>query len=170
MQCAVIEFARHVVQLEGANSTEFDKDAPHPVICLLDEQKNITHKGGTMRLGAQPARVQRASRAFACYSSHNISERHRHRYEFNNAYRQQFEAHGLSVAATSPDGGLVEIVELPDHPWFVAVQFHPEFKSQPTAPHPLFAGFIEAAIRRRGARNERTKNPPAVPSSVPNAS
>ena len=148
MQCAVIEFARNEVGLAGANSTEFDKDTPHPVICLLDEQQNITDKGGTMRLGAQESLVELGTRAHECYRGDTISERHRHRYEFNNVYRQQFEAHGLTVSATSQSGSLVEIIELSDHPYFVAVQFHPEFKSKPTAPHPLFSGFIEAAKSR----------------------
>jgi len=155
MQCAVIEFARNVVGLEGAHSTEFDKNCPHPVICLLDEQKSITNLGGTMRLGAHPARLQPDSRAAECYGATEISERHRHRYEFNNVYRQQFAAHGMSFVGTSPDGSLVEIVEIPDHPWFVAVQFHPEFKSQPTHPQPLFAGFIAAAVQRHLVRTER---------------
>ncbi len=155
MQCAVIEYARNVVGLERANSTEFDKDNPHPVICLLDEQKTITDKGGTMRLGAQPAKLTPGSRAAACYGTEEISERHRHRYEFNNTYRQQFAAHGMHVVGTSPDGLLVEIVEIREHPWFVAVQFHPEFKSQPTASHPLFSGFIGAAVKRHTARAER---------------
>ncbi len=159
MQCAVVEFARNVVGLAGANSTEFDKDNPHPVICLLDEQKTITDKGGTMRLGAQPAKLDPASRAAASYGTPEISERHRHRYEFNNVYRQQFAAHGMNVVGTSPDGLLVEIMEIPDHPWFVAVQFHPEFKSQPTRPHPLFDGFIRASVRRHLSRPER--QPPA---------
>jgi CTP synthase len=152
MQCAVIEFGRNVVGLGGAHSTEFNKDTPHPVICLLDEQKSITDKGGTMRLGAQEARLRPDTRARACYGRDAIWERHRHRYEFNNAYRQQFEAHGMVVAATSPDRQLVEIIELADHPWFVAVQFHPEFKSKPTAAQPLFAGFVAAAIERRELR------------------
>ncbi len=152
MQCAVIEFARNVVGLEGAHSTEFNKDTPHPVICLLDEQRSITDKGGTMRLGAQTALLDGSSRSAACYGSQRISERHRHRYEFNNLYRQQFTANGLLVAGTSPDGALVEVIELPDHPWFVAVQFHPEFKSKPTGAHPLFAGFIGAAVERRLAK------------------
>src|SRR5205814_1119982 len=121
MQCAVIEFGRQIVGLEGAHSTEFNKDTPHPVICLLDEQKAITDKGGTMRLGAHPARLDRSSKSFACYGKELISERHRHRYELNNVYRQQFEAHGMLFAGTSLDGSLVEIIELPDHPWFVAV-------------------------------------------------
>ena len=157
MQCAVVEYARSVMGLAGANSTEFDKDNPHPVICLLDEQKSITDKGGTMRLGAHPAKLDPESEAFRCYDSEEISERHRHRFEFNNAYRQQFSAHGMRIAGTSPDGSLVEIVEIPDHPWFVAVQFHPEFKSQPTSAHPLFAGFISGAIKRHAQRVERTQ-------------
>jgi len=156
MQCAVVEFARNVCSLEGANSTEFDKDAPHPVICLLDEQKTITDKGGTMRLGVQQAVLQPDSRAAACYPTESISERHRHRYEFNNQYRQQFAANGMTFAGTSPDGALVEIIELPDHPWFVAVQYHPEFKSKPTAAQPLFAGFIAAAVERKTDRAERS--------------
>jgi CTP synthase len=157
MQCAVVEYARNVVGLEGANSTEFDKDNPHPVICLLDEQKTITDKGGTMRLGAQRAKLAVQSTAARCYDAEEISERHRHRYEFNNVYRQQFAAHGMQVVGTSPDGALVEVVEIPEHPWFVAVQFHPEFKSQPTRPHPLFEGFIRAAVARHVARAERVQ-------------
>ena len=155
MQCAVIELARNVVKLSGAHSTEFDKDTPDPVICLLDEQKNVTNKGGTMRLGSQPAELDPSSKSLACYNRLQIAERHRHRYEFNNIYRHQFVAHGTLLAGTSPDGSLVEIIELPDHPWFVAVQFHPEFKSKPTAAHPLFAGFVGAAIERHVARGER---------------
>ncbi|HWA99647.1 MAG TPA: CTP synthase [Pirellulales bacterium] len=156
MQCAAIEFARNVVGLANAHSTEFSKDTPHPVICLLDEQKSITDKGGTMRLGAQPAYLEPGSKAAACYASDVISERHRHRYEFNNVYRQQFAAHGMLFAGTSPDGSLVEIIELPNHPWFVAVQFHPEFKSKPTKAQPLFAGFVGAAIERRSVRGDRS--------------
>jgi CTP synthase len=152
MQCAVIEFARHVVELPHAHSTEFSKDTPHPVICLLDDQRKITDKGGTMRLGAHPANLAPESLAAECYQSAVISERHRHRYEFNNAYRQQFEAHGMRFSGTSPDHSLVEIIELENHPWFLAVQFHPEFKSQPTAAHPLFAGFVRAAIDRHAIR------------------
>ncbi|MBP87604.1 MAG: CTP synthetase [Planctomycetaceae bacterium] len=152
MQCAVIEYGRSVVKLEDAHSTEFDKDTPHPVICLLDEQKKITHKGGTMRLGTQPCTLDETSRSAICYGREDISERHRHRYEFNNVYRQQFTAHGMLFAGLSPDEGLVEIVELPEHPWFVAVQFHPEFKSKPTAAQPLFAGFVGAAIERRSKK------------------
>ena len=156
MQCVAIEFARNVVGLEGADSTEFDKNTPHPVVCLLDEQKNITDKGGTMRLGAQPCKLVDSSEAKSCYDVEEISERHRHRYEFNNAYRSQFAAHSMLFAGTSPDDSLVEIVELPDHPWFVAVQFHPEFKSKPTCSHPLFAGFMGAAVQRHVQRAERS--------------
>ncbi len=158
MQCAVIEFARNVVGLEKASSTEFDKDSPHPVVCLLDEQRTITDKGGTMRLGAQDMRlVDTPSHSLECYGQPNICERHRHRYEFNNVYRQQFAAHGMQVIGMSPDEMLVEIVEIPSHPWFVAVQFHPEFKSKPTCAQPLFAGFIAAAIERGAQRAERKK-------------
>jgi CTP synthase len=157
MQCAVIEFARNVVGLPGAHSTEFNKDTPHPVICLLDEQRKITFKGGTMRLGAHEARLEPASRAAEAYGSTTIFERHRHRYEFNNIYRQQCEAHGLLIAGASPDRSLVELIEIPDHPWFLAVQFHPEFKSKPTQAHPLFAGFVAAAVQRRLLRGERAK-------------
>ena len=154
MQCAAIEFARNVAELEGANSTEFDKDTPFPVICLLDEQKQITDKGGTMRLGAQESQVVPSTRAHDGYQSDTINERHRHRYEFNNAFRQQLEAHGLVFSATSEEGKLVEIIEVQDHPWFVAVQFHPEFKSKPTDAHPLFSGFVKAAVDKanNGAR------------------
>ena len=148
MQCAVIEFARNVCGLTGANSTEFDKDTPHPVIGLLDEQQNITNKGGTMRLGAQVSDIVPGTKSHECYGERQINERHRHRYEFNNKFRQQLQAHGLVIAATSKNDSLVEIVELQDHPWFVAVQYHPEFKSKPTAAHPLFSGFIQAATRR----------------------
>jgi CTP synthase len=154
LQCAVIEFARNVVKLAGANSTEFDKDSPYPVICLLDEQKKITDKGGTMRLGAQSARLTPDTRAFEAYQSEVISERHRHRYEFNNVFRQQFAANGMVFSGTSQNNSLVEIIEVSDHPWFVAVQYHPEFKSKPTHPHPLFAGWIAAAIRRHAEKEK----------------
>ena len=156
MQCAVIEFGRNEMKLERAHSTEFSRDTLHPVICLLDEQKNITDKGGTMRLGSQPARLDLQSKAYQCYGQETINERHRHRYEFNNTYRQQYAAHGMLITGASPDGKLVEIVELADHPWFLAVQFHPEFKSKPTAAHPLFAGFVGAAIDRHVRRGERS--------------
>jgi CTP synthase len=156
MQCAVIEFGRNVCNLTGAHSTEFDKNSPHPVICLLDAQKTITDKGGTMRLGAQPTRLEDGSLAATCYGKTEVSERHRHRYEFNNRYRDQFVANGMRFSGTSPDGSLVEIVELPEHPWFLAVQYHPEFKSKPTAPQALFSGFVDAAIQRNKSRGERS--------------
>ena len=161
MQCAVIEYGRQVIGLEGAHSSEFDKDTEHPVICLLDEQQNVTQMGGTMRLGTQPTVLDANSISRQAYDVENIDERHRHRYEFNNQYRQQFEANGLRFAGTSPNGGLVEIVEIPDHPWFVAVQFHPEFKSKPLKSHPLFAGFVGAAVERRSERQNSDQTTPA---------
>ncbi|NCY01436.1 MAG: CTP synthase [Planctomycetia bacterium] len=148
MQCAVIDVARNRAGLAGAHSTEFARDTPHPVICLMDEQRGVLDKGGTMRLGAQPAVLAAGTRSAAAYGRTAISERHRHRYEFNPKYRETLERAGLVIAGTSPDGTLVEIVELADHPWFVAVQFHPEFKSKPTAAHPLFAGLVAAAVER----------------------
>ena len=155
MQCAVIEFARDVCNLPSAHSTEFDKDTSDAVICLLDEQKSITDKGGTMRLGAQPTRLEPDTLAARCYGKTDISERHRHRYEFNNVYRQQFAAHGMKFSGTSPDGSLVEVIELPEHPWFLAVQYHPEFKSKPTASQPLFAGFVGAAVAHSHGKTGR---------------
>lgn len=154
MQCAVIEYARNVCGLEKAHSSEFDKDTPHPVICLLDEQRNVTQMGGTMRLGSQPTRLHPDSKAQHCYGQDDVNERHRHRYEFNNDYRETFQQHGMQFSGTSPDGTLVEIVELAEHPWFVAVQYHPEFKSKPLKAHPLFAGFVGAAIERSGRKRE----------------
>ena len=146
LQCAVIEFARNVCGATGSNSFEFDEDTPDPVICLMDSQLQVTTKGGTMRLGAYPAVLKPGSRAAMIYGVGEISERHRHRFEVNNAYRERLEEEGLVISATSPDGGLVEMIELPDHPWFVAGQFHPELKSRPMRPAPLFASFIEAAM------------------------
>ncbi|MGO8750306.1 MAG: CTP synthase [Thermoguttaceae bacterium] len=163
MQCAVIEFGRNVLGLDGAHSSEFDKDTPHPVICLLDEQRSVTRMGGTMRLGAQPTRIAAGTKAAQCYGATEISERHRHRYEFNNSYRQQYVSQGMHVVGTSPDGALVEIVEIPSHPWFVAVQFHPEFKSQPTKAHPLFDGFVGAAVKQHQTRTERARSDGAKP-------
>jgi CTP synthase len=154
MQCAVIEYGRNILGLDRAHSTEFDKDAPHPVICLLDEQREITELGGTMRLGSQPAMLQPESKAIAAYGSQMIHERHRHRYEFNNEYRERYQSQGMVFSGISPDGGLVEIIELANHPWFLAVQFHPEFKSKPTKAHPLFAAFISAAIERHTRRHK----------------
>ena len=149
MQIAVIEFARNVCGLNGANSTEFDPKSPHPVICLLEEQKGVEAKGGTMRLGAQPCKLVAGTKARALYDADEISERHRHRYEFNNAYRDQLMKAGLTVAGRFTKHDLVEIIELRDHPWFIACQFHPEFLSKPHKPHPLFRGFIEAALKHQ---------------------
>ena len=149
MQCAVIEFARNVLGYEDANSTEFDKNSNYPVIDLMLSQKHVTAKGGTMRLGAYPCTLTPETNAAEAYSNvSDISERHRHRYEFNNDYREAVEGEGLKIVGTSPDGKLVEMVELTDHPWFVACQFHPEFKSRPLEPHPLFKDFIKAALNK----------------------
>jgi len=153
MQCAVMDFARAVCGLDGANSSEFDGQTPHPVIHLMASQRNIYRKGGTMRLGAYPCCLEPGTVAAACYGATDISERHRHRYEFNNAYRRQMEEHGLVFSGLSPDGELVEVVEYPAHRWFVACQFHPEFQSTPMKSHPLFRGFVEAAMIRRDEIN-----------------
>ena len=156
MHVAVSEFARHVVGLEGANSTEMDPETPYAVIDLLPEQKGVEDLGGTMRLGAQAIEVTEDSRARDLYGEPVIFERHRHRYEVNNHYREQLVDAGLVVSGTFEQGRLVEIVELPDHPWFVASQFHPEFKSRPTRPAPLFRGFVAAALVRARSRAEQT--------------
>ncbi|MGB7710024.1 MAG: CTP synthase [Microcoleus sp.] len=145
MQCAVIEWARNTAQLENANSAEFDPNTPNPVINLLPEQQDVVDLGGTMRLGLYPCRVNPDTLAFKLYQQQVIYERHRHRYEFNNAYRNLFLESGYAVSGTSPDGRLVEMIELPSHPFFIASQFHPEFQSRPSAPHPLFQGFVQAA-------------------------
>ena len=149
MQVAVIEYARGLAGFGGANSTEIDPGTPYPVIDLLPEQKNLEDLGGTMRLGSQPCKVVAGTLAHRLYGQDEIMERHRHRYEVNNLYRERLEKAGLVVSGTSPDGRLVEMVELPDHPYFIACQFHPEFKSRPTRPHPLFSGLIQAAVERR---------------------
>ena len=148
LQCATIEFARHI-GLENANSTEFDKASPHPVVCLMEEQTGVTDLGGTQRLGAYPCHLKAGTKARAAFGVDVTSERHRHRYEVNNNYRDRLEAGGMIFSGTSPDGGLVEAIELKDHPWFVAVQSHPEFQSKPTKPHPLFRDFIGASLQRR---------------------
>jgi CTP synthase len=145
MQIATIEFARNVLKLAKAHSTEFDAATPHPVIAMLDDQKRVTKKGGTMRLGAQPCQLVMGTKAQQLYGAFVINERHRHRYEFNNAYREKFEKAGFIFSGLSPDGKLVEVIELKDHPFFTASQFHPEFLSKPHQPHPLFMGFIAAA-------------------------
>jgi CTP synthase len=149
MQCATIEFARNVLGYEDANSTEFESATRHPVISLMDDQVRVRERGATMRLGSWPCKLAPESHAAAAYGTGLIHERHRHRYEFNDAYRSRFEEHGFALTGMSPDEKLVEIVELSEHPWFVAVQFHPEFKSKPTAAHPLFRDFVGAALRRR---------------------
>ena len=148
MQIAVIEFARHAAGWDDANSAEFSGTTAHPVIALMPDQVGITQKGGTMRLGRYPCVLAEDSASRRLYGAEEISERHRHRYEFNNEFRTELQAYGLRLAGTSPDGSLVEIVELPDHPWFVGCQFHPEFKSRPNRPHPLFRGFVAAALKR----------------------
>jgi len=149
MQIAVIEYARNVLKLEKANSLEFDENTEHPVIHLMEEQRNITDKGATMRLGAYQCQLTPGTNAAEAYGKESVSERHRHRYEYNNGYREQLESAGLKVAGTNPDTGLVEIVEVEDHPWFVGVQFHPEFQSKPTKAHPLFQSFIAAALKTK---------------------
>ena len=145
MQMAVVEFARDICGLTAANSSEFDAGSPHPVIHLMESQRTIDAKGGTMRLGTYPCVLQDDSLALKVYGRKKIAERHRHRYEFNNDYSERFTAKGMVLSGVSPDGRLVEIIEIKDHPWFLGCQFHPEFKSKPTAPHPLFTGFIHAA-------------------------
>jgi CTP synthase len=152
LQCAIIEVARDVCGLQAADSSEFEPDTEHPVISLLDSQLKVTMKGGTMRLGAYPAHLVEGSRVREIYGQEEISERHRHRYEVNNEYRDALEAGGMGFSGLSPGGGLVEIIELREHPFFVATQFHPELKSRPTRAHPLFAAFIRAAAQHRAER------------------
>jgi CTP synthase len=152
MQCSVIEWARHIANLTNSNSAEFDTTADNPVINLLPEQQDVVDLGGTMRLGLYPCRLAPNTLAFSLYQEEVIYERHRHRYEFNNAYRNLFLETGYVISGSSPDGRLVEIIELPGHPFFVATQFHPEFKSRPSAPHPLFRGFVQAASNSDSSR------------------
>jgi CTP synthase len=165
MQCATIEFARDALGWRDANSTEFDSATQHPVIAMMDEQRGVKQRGGTMRLGKYPCQLVPGTLAHKAYDTDLISERHRHRYEFNNDYRDDLVNAGFRIAGTSPDGKLVEIVELPSHPWFVAVQFHPEFQSKPTAAHPLFRDFVGAAIKRK----EAAKDQPAPTTPPPSA-
>lgn len=148
LHMAIVEFSRNVIKLKGAHSTEFDADTPYPVIDFLPEQKNITVLGGTMRLGKYPCKLKEGTLARQAYGMELISERHRHRYEVNNDFRQILEDNGMILCGTSPDDHIVEMIELKDHPWFVACQFHPEFKSRPNNPHPLFAAFIKAACKK----------------------
>jgi CTP synthase len=163
LQIAIIEFARNVCGMTGTNSTEFEPECEMPVIALMASQKNVTDMGGTMRLGAYPARLRKDSKAAQAYGSTEISERHRHRWEVSNAYRDVLAEHGLRLSGQSPDGGLIEVIELPNHPWFLGCQFHPELKSRPNRAHPLFAGFIGAALRSR--RSHEAK-PPQAPASL----
>jgi CTP synthase len=145
LQCAVIEFARHGLGLANANSTEFEPMTPDPVIDLMETQKDVEDKGGTMRLGLYPAKLREGSLARSLYETEVVYERHRHRWEVNNAYRSQLEAAGFALSGESPDGRLVEYIEIPDHPYFIATQAHPELVSRPDRPHPLFVGFMRAA-------------------------
>jgi CTP synthase len=149
MQCSVIEFGRNVLGLKDANSAEMNADTPHPVINLMEDQKNITNMGGTMRLGAYDCDIKKGTKAYGIYGKTRISERHRHRYEFNNAYLEQYEAAGMIASGINPTSGLVEIVELKNHPFFVAGQFHPELKSTVANPHPLFVSFVAAALSNK---------------------
>jgi CTP synthase len=148
MQCAVIEFGQHVLGLQDANSTEMNAKTKHPVIAIMEEQKKITRKGGTMRLGSYPCALTKGSKLEAAYGELQISERHRHRYEFNNSYLKDYEKAGMLATGINPDSGLVEAVELKDHPWFVGVQYHPEYKSTVARPHPLFVKFVEMAMKQ----------------------
>ncbi len=160
MQVAIIEFARHVLGLSDGHSSEFAPECANPVISLLDSQREVTDKGGTMRLGAYPCRLQRGSLAAEIYGQPEVSERHRHRYEVSNRYRETFVEHGMRLSGLSPDGSLVEMIELPAHPWFIGCQFHPELQSRPLRPHALFAGFVAAAVRHGRAA---ASTPPPAP-------
>ena len=154
MQCAVIEFARNVLKMKDANSTEMEPSTKHPVIDLMEEQKGVTAKGGTMRLGAYPCVLKKGSKVAAAYGRLNISERHRHRYEFNNDYLERFEAAGMKAVGVNPDTNLVEVVEIEDHPWFVGTQYHPEYKSTVLSPSPLFVAFVKAALDYTDAKKK----------------
>ncbi len=150
MQVATIEFARNVCGMEKANSTEFDKDGPNPVICLLEEQRDVQNKGASMRLGTWPTKIAQGTLAEKLYGNKEVLERHRHRYEFNMDYRERMKEKGFTISGTSPDGSLAELIELRDHPYFLACQYHPEFQSRPNKPHPLFKGFIQACLAHQG--------------------
>ncbi|MCS7005211.1 MAG: CTP synthase [Cytophagales bacterium] len=152
MQCAVVEFARNVLHWENANSTEMDKNTPYPVIDIMENQRNLENKGGTMRLGAQPCKIRKATLAYQIYQKEMISERHRHRYEFNSQYLEDFEKAGMIASGRNPDSNLVEITELKNHPFFIGTQFHPELKSTVESPHPLFVHFVRAAIAHKNSR------------------
>lgn len=156
MQCSAIEWARNVADLKDANSSEFDPETSNPIINILPEQQDVIDLGGTMRLGTYPCRLKPNTLAFSLYQNEVIYERHRHRYEFNNAYRNLLTETGYEISGTSPDGRLVEIIEMPDHPFFIATQFHPEFRSRPSNPHPLFLGFVQAALKRNNHTDEES--------------
>jgi CTP synthase len=162
MQCAVVDFAREVLDSDDANSTEFNAFTPHPVIDLLPEQRDVEDMGGTMRLGVYPCKLQEGTRAHAAYGEPVVYERHRHRFEFNNHYREVLQEAGMVFSGTSPNGRLVEVVELRDHPFFVASQFHPEFRSRPSNPHPLFRDFVGAAAARAGISGSTTESAEAT--------
>jgi CTP synthase len=149
MQMAVIEYARNVVKLKDANSTEMNEETPYPVISIMEEQKNVTDKGGTMRLGAWKCDITEGTLAHTVYGKTQIQERHRHRYEFNNEYRKQLEDAGLTASGVNPDTGLVEIIELKNHPFFIGVQYHPEYKSTVANPHPIFVSFVAAMVKHK---------------------
>ena len=157
LQTAVIEFARNVAGMEDAHSTEFDPETGHPVIAILKAQRAITHKGGTMRVGAYPCEIPHDTLAFKLYGRDMVLERHRHRYEVNPRYHRDLAKAGLTLSGLSPDGRLAEMIELTDHPFFIASQFHPEFKSRPTRAHPLFRGLIEAGLKHQQNANEKAE-------------
>jgi len=167
MQLAVVEFARSTCGMPRANSREFDKDGPQSVIDLMPDQHGVMDKGGTMRLGAYPCHLKKGTVAEKIYQTSKISERHRHRYEVSNEFRDELAAAGLVMAGQSPDGRLVEMVELPEHPYFIGCQFHPEFKSRPLRPHPLFTSFVKAAVNRRDTVAVETGREDEVPSGDP---
>jgi len=158
MQTAIIEFARNVLKLDDSHSSEFAPECENPVVSLMESQQHVTDMGGTMRLGAYPCRLARGSKAAEVYGVPEVSERHRHRYEVSNQYRDMFVEHGLRLSGLSPNGSLVEIVEIADHPWFIGCQFHPELQSRPTRPHPLFAGLVAAAMSQKRRAEASTDN------------
>ena len=157
MQLAIVEYSRHVCGMNDAHSIELDSQTTHPVIALMPDQNDVEDIGGTLRLGSYPCVLDKTSKAYEVYGTENIQERHRHRYEFNNDYRTALADHGLKLCGLSPDGRIVEMIEIPDHPWFIATQAHPELKSRPNRPHPLFKGFVEAAVKKIGRASCRER-------------